>query len=400
MQNLSDQELDKRFRQAADQHRLPYEPEQWNRMAGRLAAAHKPFYAKWQTWVVAVTVVSVTTWLWWSTPSVKETPGLTLNQSIPSQALPDTADSGSLSFGDEQKGKSAVGSETVHQNSLASTFSDPVQRHPSNDFLVNANGQEKIHQSVGDTPLTDLPTEDLASTIKKQNHTRAMVPAPDDSVAETEVMKEETKIEMSDSTHEKSTRKMDSGGSAWYVKATFAPDYSTVAGSQPGQAGTNYGVLLGFQWASRWSVETGVLRSNKVYTASGGEYAGYPTDRLSGSCMMLDIPVNVYYRIGLGKRTRFFAGSGLSSYLMQEEDYVSYVDTPYGTEEYEWSVTGQNKEWLQVLNLSIGLEQQLSSQWSLQVEPFWKAPLAGVGEGDVALASFGAFFSLKYSFRK
>ena len=42
------------------------------------------------------------------------------------------------------------------------------------------------------------------------------------------------------------------------------------------------------------------------------------------------------------------------------------------------------------------VQKRLSNQFSLELEPFLKAPLAGVGEGEVSLASFGAFFNLKF----
>jgi hypothetical protein len=35
-----------------------------------------------------------------------------------------------------------------------------------------------------------------------------------------------------------------------------------------------------------------------------------------------------------------------------------------------------------------------------QVEPFLKAPVAGVGEGKIDLVSMGSFFSLKYKITK
>ena len=59
-------------------------------------------------------------------------------------------------------------------------------------------------------------------------------------------------------------------------------------------------------------------------------------------------------------------------------------------------VDGKNNEWFKVFNLSIGVEHRLSNRWSLQAEPFFKAPLGDIGEQGVRLSSAGIFFGLKY----
>jgi hypothetical protein len=83
---------------------------------------------------------------------------------------------------------------------------------------------------------------------------------------------------------------------------------------------------------------------------------------------------------------------------MNEENYDYEVDTNYGTKTYYSQVTKENKEWFKTLNVSVGLQKQVSSRFAIQVEPFVKVPLSGVGEGNISLASFGGFFSVRYNF--
>jgi len=55
-----------------------------------------------------------------------------------------------------------------------------------------------------------------------------------------------------------------------------------------------------------------------------------------------------------------------------------------------------NKEWFKVMNVSLILQKKLNNRFYFEFEPFLKAPLAGVGEGEVSLVSLGAFFNLRF----
>jgi hypothetical protein len=85
---------------------------------------------------------------------------------------------------------------------------------------------------------------------------------------------------------------------------------------------------------------------------------------------------------------------------MQRERYTypyteNYVPHFFDTDEYN-PIINENRHFFSVLNLSMGYERSLSDRWSLQVEPYLKAPLSGVGAGKVKLTSAGVFFGLKY----
>ncbi len=81
---------------------------------------------------------------------------------------------------------------------------------------------------------------------------------------------------------------------------------------------------------------------------------------------------------------------------MLSEDYTYTVYTNNGDRVYSKQVEKENNEWFKVLNLSVGVQHQLSSRLFLQAEPFLKAPLAGMGYGDVKLSSLGVFFGVEY----
>ncbi|HTJ49238.1 MAG TPA: hypothetical protein VL443_07255, partial [Cyclobacteriaceae bacterium] len=59
----------------------------------------------------------------------------------------------------------------------------------------------------------------------------------------------------------------------------------------------------------------------------------------------------------------------------------------------------KNNEWFSMLNFSIGAQRQVSKRLWLQAEPFFKAPIAGVGAVNIKLVSVGAFLTLKYKIK-
>jgi hypothetical protein len=65
-----------------------------------------------------------------------------------------------------------------------------------------------------------------------------------------------------------------------------------------------------------------------------------------------------------------------------------------------WSGRSTGEHYFSVANLSAGYERNMGRSLSLQVEPFLKLPLGGVGFGKVKLISSGVFLSVKYRFTR
>ena len=146
------------------------------------------------------------------------------------------------------------------------------------------------------------------------------------------------------------------------------------------------------------------IETTKNYKMNGSDYhppKGYWTDyykieTVAGECNMWDIPLNLRYNIAPRKKSNFFVSTGLSSYLMQEEDYdFFYYYNGNPTTRYR-SMDTTRKYWMSILNISAGYERQIGKTFSLQVEPFFKQPLTGIGFGNMKLNSTGVYFTLKY----
>ncbi len=169
----------------------------------------------------------------------------------------------------------------------------------------------------------------------------------------------------------------------------------------------NIGIMLGYRFTERISVQTGLLYSQKHYTAVGDAYKGYPEYYMGNpnlkmkwvqaDCFMWDIPINIRYDWLLKEKQRAFASVGVSSYVMNKEDlhyYHSYYNNPA---DKVWVNEQNSSFWMSALNLSVGFEQRISQVLSIQAEPFMKMPVREIGYGKIDLNSFGIFLSLKYS---
>ncbi|GAB3321564.1 hypothetical protein GCM10027299_16180 [Larkinella ripae] len=206
------------------------------------------------------------------------------------------------------------------------------------------------------------------------------------------------------------------GYPALSVRFVAAPDLNFVGKSPKAARDFETGVLVEYRFLRRWTVQSGVLRSVKKYTAPASEYTLPDTiakhwygpwyESVGAVCTVLDIPLNVRYDVLLNDRRRWFVSAGASSYIMQKETYEYYY--PPGTK--PTSTNQKYKGWngttglhaFSHWNFSVGYERNFRAEgpfrrFSWQVEPFLKyARGATLGFGKIRLTSTGVFFSVRY----
>ncbi len=187
-------------------------------------------------------------------------------------------------------------------------------------------------------------------------------------------------------------------GHRWSLALAAAPDMSQVGSLSTTKTGWGGGLLLGYRLGNRLRLQAGAIYTEKNYESyeSFVPYEGmgnYPDpDYIDASCKVLDLPLNVQYQFLQGKRFRWYASAGMSSYLMLSE----YYNFQYHYYNYEYTYKNENKHWLGVVNAGVGFETPLFNRIKLQVEPYYKLPINGVGAGQIRLTSFGALLQLRY----
>jgi hypothetical protein len=455
MRSISDEEVDKVFQEAASKVQYPFDPDAWEKMSAML---EKPGFLvrlrRLLPWASLFLVIPSAFMVWLALGSGEASteqggplttqPATTTslaevhsaegagdplankskNEQVPDRAIPSSLLAADVSMASVPRVKmaSGFGSSAAEVSTEGKNGRDPIQPSPgrmkttpgasiamtTTVTAVSSNegiaiGEIKSSASARDESLQGTPGD--VRSAERVNRLTPVAPA-DSAVAETPLTQNEELKEVPENSEDslQLKEKISVGPGRWAVRLALSPDFTTLDGAGVEKLGINAGLMIDFTIHPRVVLSAGAIYSRKKYTGYDIEYPYNSTtltaDELYGDCRMLDIPVNIYYRFKPAHRTSFFAGVGLTSYVLFQEDYTYYRETGYGTRAYYQSVDNENRDWFSQLNVSAGIEKQIRPNLSFQVEPFLKAPLSGVGEGQVKLTSYGAFFLLRYHFNK
>jgi hypothetical protein len=268
----------------------------------------------------------------------------------------------------------------IPDNTIVADTRNTADQNTNGEPVDNNKDQATTAQAVNDTPVDSL---------KKSN---TVAPPAADSIR--------TPVE---ETVKKVAEKKDKIKQPLELGLMAGPDKSTVAFGPLDKTGYIFGLQLGYRFTNRWSVNTGIIYTKKFYKAEG-QYFHYKNpnwnwelDKVKGNCSMLEIPVNVRYDVSFNDKRRWFVSTGLSTYLMDKEDYTLHYTGPSGPYAPIPLNTDSNSNYLfSIWNLSVGMERSLGKHFSIQAEPYLKVPLKGLGTGSMRLDSYGMLFTLKY----
>ena len=205
-------------------------------------------------------------------------------------------------------------------------------------------------------------------------------------------------------------KQKDKALSNWSVTASTAIDGSFVRINEMQQATLLYGAGVNYSINKRWSIATGFYAGKKIYYAAKDDYnpkynpapSTWNIRNYDADCYVFDIPLNIRYNFINTKKNTFYAVTGLSSFIMKRETYNVWHNyggtTPYLP--VTWEYENKNNNFFSVLNLSVGFEKQMNHNLFLSVEPYYKLPLGGVGQGQVKLSSVGMQLNARYQFNK
>jgi hypothetical protein len=402
MKKLTDQELDSVFKNAAEGYQPAFDQSAWEAMNVRLDSPKPAFWKRWMPFAfVGLLIFSAGVWV--GTYLTNKTPTNIPAESKVTEAVHDDQliiPQGSQAERD-QKSRAESGEET-----RANAEPNVTKRK---ERITALNGR---HDSQTMQPIDHQPADNKAITLSEVSkpideatflfQQENVVTVPNNSMTESKTVAE-NKIEkgkadsVQTQVNEEAKKKELTKGHALYLRLLASPDFTSINYASANEIGSNYSVLMDYKVTNRWSISTGVIWSMKTYSSDKEfTYGAYTADRMAGDCRILDVPINVYYQFRPLSKLSFYPGLGLSSYFMLEEDYTYTFDTPSGSRDFSSYYERENIEWFKMLNVSFGVQYQFAPRFHVQVEPFLKAPLAGVGEWDVELSSLGVFMGLKY----
>ena len=410
MQSMSDDELDKLFKEAAQGFTVSEDPAAWNAMSSKLDERdrHAVIWKRWRLAFIGMLGITVGS-IWVYNSAQDEIENKKTVASLPSTAKVITEPTNT------RKSATATTTESTALHIEINKEKKTSEKNQQSQSEKSSIGQNSLKQKNQRSTNPDSKVEKAQINLSQVAITMAPGSAPDpaqqeksnieesgnfDSTFQAEVMT--TDSAFSDSTSKEQKQEQEQPRSRFSIKLALSPDFSSINFFTPYKPGINIGLLAGYDFNNRWSIFTGAVLSRKIYSStevdksySSGGY-NYTIDQLDGDCRVLDIPVNVYYSFFANHSFSIKAGLGLSSYLMLQEDYTYYVKKYYTTDVYYQNIDHQNNEWFQVMNVSILFQKKVSDRFYLELEPFYKAPLAGIGEGKVSLVSLGTFLTVRF----
>jgi hypothetical protein len=174
-----------------------------------------------------------------------------------------------------------------------------------------------------------------------------------------------------------------------------APDVNGVGNSfSNSQVGSTSGLMLSVGLTHRLTISTGAMYAKKPYSANFSQYTtSYPfkiqPTNVYADCRVLDIPINIDYRLYSKGRNAIAVGTGISSYFMLRENYrFDYENNP-GWASTNIDIKNQNQHILGVLNINATYQRRINEKFGLNVQPYMKLPLTSIGYGKVDLQSTG-----------
>ncbi|MEO5892724.1 MAG: hypothetical protein ABIQ31_20920 [Ferruginibacter sp.] len=186
------------------------------------------------------------------------------------------------------------------------------------------------------------------------------------------------------------------------ISLSAGPDLSFVNNSNAGKSRINYGVGVSYNVAQRITVRSGFYVAQKTYSAKGTDYhppVGYWTyntylEKVDADCKVYEVPLSVSYNFKQSKNHSWFAGVGFSTFIMKRETYNYLYKNSWGQDMRKtWTLLNGNEQYFSVLTISGGYQYKLSRYVSILAEPYFKAPLRGIGFGKIKLNSGGVLFT-------
>jgi hypothetical protein len=388
------EDIDQLFKDGLLEPDLPFNEQDWEKMSHKLDVQarrrHTPIWLLWGSAVAAILLIFLF-WMFLKPAGTKQTP---VQNQIAKKEQP-------------QSGKNT--------QRLDVPANVQEQKVGSKDlFPTNQNAQNRVNRrtlNAGNELITDtsafqnLNLVDAGQTAINLQPGMEVQPIPFDASINTAIPRTKQSADNYASVVKDVKKKMKANSgkkTSLVLSAMLAPDISYAKSSIASKVSSNAGLLATLGFTPKLSVTTGAIYSNKFYNSNVDGVNAYNASgavyQVNASCNVLDIPLNVNYKLVDKKVISVSLNTGLSSYLMLKEKY-DYIYPQAGASPsiVSYQVRNQNKHILGVANVAISVERKISSNLSIGVQPFMKLPLTGIGVGDANLKSSGLSFSLNMS---
>jgi len=181
-----------------------------------------------------------------------------------------------------------------------------------------------------------------------------------------------------------------------------AQDINGAGSFKQGKIGSKAGLVFAAGVSQKLTISTGAVYSSTPYSAGYDSFTlpyqpkASPVS-LTANCQMLDIPINIGYQVYNQGKNMISLGTGLSSYIMLQQDYNFVYSGSSGIAPKDYSVPNSSSYLFKILNLNATYERQISSKAGITIQPYLKLPLADIGYSQVKLQTTGIAVGLSWN---
>jgi hypothetical protein len=194
--------------------------------------------------------------------------------------------------------------------------------------------------------------------------------------------------------------------SRFVLSILAAPDLTSVQKLGQSSLSGGFGVEATYLITKKLSITTGASYAKKIYDSDFSLYNpntsyvfSVAPSNIHANCDVIDIPLNINYKVFGNNRNSISVSTGLSSYLMLKEKYsYSYAGDYKGPQDFE--VKGQNQHYLGIANVGVEFQHKINNNLSISAKPFMKIPLTDIGYGNSKLSSTGVAVSVNMNLFK
>ncbi len=421
MQPWEANDIDQTFKQAAEKVNFPYESGNWKTLDGRLSAIRaKGLLLKGIVASSLISLVAIVGYLSYydtpasfekqfsqtrSNPSTKTDEAHSIDVSPLAQEAYSEATNELESNSDiEKQPNNQIGNkETIKELSptayeAINALSTPVISNKSKEYIVS----DSFATDQASNPIRSIEAQsDTKRLFEGLYPQEARLPGStynDNSNVVMEALEQENVVSEYSEPQMKRSR--------WSIGLSIAPDYSGVS-FKGNKAGFGLGVTASYYLSNRLSISSGVFYAKKDYDLVESRYGGYNSlwnqiqrpNQIEASCNVIEIPINFRLDMISTNKNKVFMSTGLSTYFMAEENYIFTYNFEGPSALPGMNLRGENKHLFSIYNLSIGFQRRLSDRFGIEIEPYIKVPVGGVGVWDVNLTSSGSFVTARYFFK-
>lgn len=193
--------------------------------------------------------------------------------------------------------------------------------------------------------------------------------------------------------------------SPFSLQIIAGPDWSTVKLKQWRKPAWDMGLMIGYRFAKRWTVQTGIITGGKNYHSypKDFEFPDNTPDKddineVTSKSHVLTVPLNIIYSLSKNKHHSLSVSLGLSSYWFLTEEYTYHYKSNTGLTDKRFEIENINKNILSIMNVSPVYEYYLNKNVSLMAAPYFQLPFSKIGYGQVGMQSAGINVGAAYYF--